>query len=276
MKCPKLPAEQDGRIWRFVPAPAFPGHRVLSFIALAILTFVLSAAAPAAGADVESGKNHSPIQIFAAPDDASLVLESVKYADTLAPIAEMIGTGGSKWFMVKTASGNVGWIKAGESYPANKIEAHFRSLPKEVSAIHSVGPSATQGRSSGPVAIPVHVSGSKIVVGVMFNNSVSANLLLDTGASRTLISSRIARALRLPSTGSAIAYGIGGYVNMATARLESLRIGEAEMQNLAVSIHDFSPDPSYEGLLGFDFLSRFHMSLDMQKSLLLLTPRNRS
>jgi hypothetical protein len=40
-----------------------------------------------------------------------------------------------------------------------------------------------------------------------------------------------------------------------------------------VMIHDFSPDPSYEGLLGFDFLSHFHMSLDVQKSLLVLTPR---
>jgi hypothetical protein len=38
-------------------------------------------------------------------------------------------------------------------------------------------------------------------------------------------------------------------------------------------IHDFSPDASYEGLLGFDFLSHFHMSLDLQKALLVLTPR---
>jgi hypothetical protein len=42
---------------------------------------------------------------------------------------------------------------------------------------------------------------------------------------------------------------------------------------LLVMIHDFSPDPSYEGLLGFDFLSHFHLSLDLQKSLLVLTPR---
>ena len=88
-----------------------------------------------------------------------------------------------------------------------------------------------------------------------------------------MISSRIAKTLRLQSLGSGRGYGIGGVVNVSTARVESVKLGEMERQNLLVMIHDFSPDPSYEGLLGFDFLSHFHMSLDLQKALLVLTPR---
>jgi predicted aspartyl protease len=60
---------------------------------------------------------------------------------------------------------------------------------------------------------------------------------------------------------------------VSTARIESVKLGEVEMRDLPVMIHDFSPDPSYEGLLGFDFLSHFHMSLDLQKAMLVLTPR---
>jgi predicted aspartyl protease len=112
-----------------------------------------------------------------------------------------------------------------------------------------------------------------VIVSVIFNNNTAANLLLDTGASRTMISSRIARNLRLQAIGSGRGYGIGGVVTVSTARIESVRLGEVEMQNLLVMIHDFSPDPNYEGLLGFDFLSQFHMSLDLQKAMLVLTPR---
>ena len=114
-----------------------------------------------------------------------------------------------------------------------------------------------------------------MIVSVNFNNRIAANLLLDTGASRTMISSRIAKILRLQSLGSGTGYGIGGVVTVSTARVESVKLGKMEMQNLPVMIHDFSRDPSYEGLLGFDFLSHFHMSLDLQKAVLVLTPRNR-
>ena len=79
--------------------------------------------------------------------------------------------------------------------------------------------------------------------------------------------------LQLQSLGSGRGYGIGGVVTVSTARVESVKVGKMERQNLLVMIHDFSPDPSYEGLLGFDFLSHFHLSLDLQKALLVLTPR---
>jgi hypothetical protein len=57
------------------------------------------------------------------------------------------------------------------------------------------------------------------------------------------------------------------------ARLGSLKVGDAEVQDLIVSIHDFSPDPRVEGLLGLDFLKNFQLSLDAKRSLLLLGPR---
>jgi hypothetical protein len=211
------------------------------------------------------------VQVFTVPDESSLVIESLRDGQSLSPMAEMTAAGGLKWFMVKTSNGNIGWIKAAENNTSKKIDSHFRSLPNENPVIRPTTP--VESASKGATAIPVKVSGSKVIVSVNFNNSTAANLLLDTGASRTMISSRIAKILRLQSMGSGQGYGIGGVVTVSTARVDSVKLGEMERQNLLVMIHDFSRDPSYEGLLGFDFLSHFHMSLDLQKSLLVLTPR---
>jgi hypothetical protein len=246
----------------------------LAFILISVFFLSAPPEAPAASSQ-QVPAEPSEVQVFTAPDESSLLVESVKQGEPLAPLAELRGTGGLKWFMVRTKNGNVGWIKAGDNDAAKKVDGHFRSLPHESPVIgsSSLPESAAKSRANGAMTIPVKVSGSKVIVAVTFNNTIAANLLLDTGASRTMISSRIARDLRLHSTGTGGGYGIGGYVRVSTARIESVKLGEVETRDLSVMIHDFSPDPSYEGLLGFDFLSHFHMSLDLQKAMLVLTPR---
>jgi hypothetical protein len=42
---------------------------------------------------------------------------------------------------------------------------------------------------------------------------------------------------------------------------------------LVISIHNFSPHPRIDGLLGMDFLKHFHVSLNVDCKLLLLGPR---
>jgi hypothetical protein len=246
----------------------------LTVVSILILCLTSPPDARAASSRQVSGEQ-TEVQIFATPDESSLLVESVKDGESLLPLAEMTGTGGLKWFMVKTRNGNVGWIKAGDNNAAKRLDGHFRSLPNEISVIRSPSKleSTSKTPTNGAIAIPVKIRGSKVIVSVTFNDSIAANLLLDTGASRTMISTRTARDLRLHSTGSGRGYGIGGYVTVSTGRIDSVKIGDAEMRNMLVMVHDFSPDPSYEGLLGFDFLNQFHMSLDMQKATLVLTPR---
>jgi predicted aspartyl protease len=248
----------------------------LTFMFVVTLSMIGRPEASAASS-LQTSAEQTGVEVFTSPDESSLVVESVKDGQSLSPLAEITGAGGLKWFMVKTATGNIGWIKAGDNNPAKTIDGHFRSLPIENSVIRPASPaeSTSNAPPTGVSAIPVKVSGSKVIVSVNFNNRIAANLLLDTGASRTMISSRIAKILRLQSLGSGTGYGIGGVVTVSTARVESVKLGKMEMQNLPVMIHDFSRDPSYEGLLGFDFLSHFHMSLDLQKAVLVLTPRNR-
>ena len=231
--------------------------------------------AHAASSQPTLGQN-AEVMVFTAPDEFSTLVETVRDGESLSPMGEMTGPGGSKWFMVKTRNGNVGWIRAGDSTTLRKIDGHFRSLPSEITLIGpGNAPAAVSSKTpaTGAITIPVKMMGGHAIVPVTFNNSVTGNLMVDTGAGRTMVSKRIAMDLRLRSTGSGTRYGIGGYVTVSSARIESVKVGEVEIQNMPVSIHDFSPDPRYEGLLGIDFLGRFHMALDSAKQIMVLTPR---
>lgn len=215
------------------------------------------------------------MQLFAAPDEMSLVVDTVGIGVELTPIAETIVPDSGKWFLVKTPLGATGWIKGGANEAASRVERYFQALPKEPV---SVGPisGAPQGSGAGPggkITIPVNARGSHVIVPVTFNGSVTAPMYLDTGAGQTMISKKVASELRLLRSGSDVRVGIGGAVAVSTAQVESLRVGEAEVANLKVSIHDFARAPGVEGLLGFDFLRYFHVGLDVQKQQLELTPR---
>jgi hypothetical protein len=254
---------------RYCRAALVPMARTLALIF--VWTFSVSVT-DAHAASSQQPVDKTALQVFTMPEESSLVVESLADGESPLPMAAMIGAGGARWFMVKTRNGNVGWIKAGDHDSAKKMDSHFRSLPNE-NSVMILPQAASRAPSKGAGTIPGQVSGSRVIVSVNFNNSTAANMLLDTGASHTMLSSRIARILGLQSMGSGRGYGIGGMVTVSTARVDSVKLGEMERQNLLVMIHDFSPDPNYEGLLGFDFLSHFHMSLDVQKSLLVLTPR---
>ena len=64
-----------------------------------------------------------------------------------------------------------------------------------------------------------------------------------------------------------------GKIAVPLARLDSLRVGNAEVHGLMVTVQSFSPDPRVDGLLGLDFLSRFHTSIDSRRQALTLAPR---
>lgn len=216
------------------------------------------------------------VEVFGSADETATVIETVSDGAALRPLAEMMGPGGVKWFMVKTPAGNTGWIKTSDNSVTRQVDGHFRSLPKEPT---SIGPARNSPQAGSGIpapasaTIPIQVRGRHIIVQVTFNESVTGNLVLDTGAGQTMISKRIANDLRLYASGAGTRIGIGGAVSVATATLDAVRVGDADVKNLRVSIHDIPFNAFEEGLLGMDFLGRFQMSLDIEKRVLILSPR---
>lgn len=214
-------------------------------------------------------------RLFVAADESSEVVATFKKQERYIPLAETLGNDGTKWYLIKISTGAVGWMKESNKEAAQKLDSYFKPVPIELSLPQpKESPSSPPGSSlRNRISVPIETAGSLVIVSVTFNSSLTANLALDTGATTTMVSRRIARNLRLATLGSRMMVGIGGSVMTPVARLESVKVGDAEVSNLVVSIHDFSSSPRFEGLLGADFLQHFEFSLDARKRQLFLLPR---
>lgn len=230
----------------------------------------LAASAATAPANPQS----APIQIYTSADDNALAVGTLGGGENATPIAETQSAGGVKWYLIKNRSGVVGWIKQTDSEQAKKVESFFRSLPIEAAATSVVIPSVSSAAAPrGAIIVPVRPMGRSTIVSVIFNQSITGNLILDTGATNTVVSRRLAGLLSLHPVGNAAIQTVGGMIGATVARVQSLKVGDAEVTDLPVVIHDFSRDPRFEGLLGMDFLGRYTIGLDMQKQVLVLSPR---
>ena len=113
----------------------------------------------------------------------------------------------------------------------------------------------------------------RIIIPVTFNESVSANLLLDTGSPGLMISPKLAGRLGLldDKSGSlfVIASGIGGAVPAILSVVDTVRVGEAQAEFLPATIAQV-PSDDFEGLVGMDFLANYRIGIDINNSILVL------
>jgi predicted aspartyl protease len=222
----------------------------------------------------ETAEKSADIHIYATPDDSTPPIAALLAGESTTPLGESQGTGGIKWYLIKTKSGVVGWIKQGDSEQSKKVDSFFKSLPRETSATAVSLPSVSSAAAPrGAIMVPILMAGGSAIVSVTFNQTIRGNLMLDTGASNTVISRRLANLLSLRATGKQVFHTAGGLISVMLAPLQSLKVGDAEVNNLIVAVHDFSPNPRLEGLLGMDFLSRYQVGLDSQRQILVLAPR---
>jgi clan AA aspartic protease (TIGR02281 family) len=215
------------------------------------------------------------LPIYATAEETGQVIGILRPGENMTPIAETRGSGGLKWFLVKTNAGLTGWIKQDNAEQSKQADNFFKSLPADPASISVTIPSVSSSAApQGAIMVPVLSAGrSSMIVTALMNQRISGNLMIDTGASNTVISKRLAKLLTLQAAGKAFVHTVGGPVQVAVARLGSLKVGAAEIKNLPVLVHDFSPDPHVEGLLGMDFLGHYQVGFDSRKQLLILSPR---
>jgi predicted aspartyl protease len=215
------------------------------------------------------------IQVYVSADETSETVGVISPGESITPLAEVQGTGGLKWYLVKIKTGAVGWIKQSDDDHAKKVDTFFKSLPKEATATAVAIPNISSSLApSGAIIVPVQMSGTLIIVPVTVNQSTPVYMALDTGATVTMITRRIATSLRLPTSGQYTLIGTAnGAVSAAVGKLSSLAVGTAEVKDLMIVIHDFTANPYLGGLLGLNFLRRYQVSLDPTKQVLVLTPR---
>ena len=129
----------------------------------------------------------------------------------------------------------------------------------------------------GTFTVPIRKYGGSIIVPVNLNNQKSVYLILDTGATMTVLSTDVAIELGLtsdPESQIATVNTAGGPVQVNLTRVKSIGINGAMANDVVVAIHDL-PDiqPGVDGLLGMSFLNNFLVTLDSDQGRLYLSNR---
>lgn len=128
--------------------------------------------------------------------------------------------------------------------------------------------------------IPLRVAGrggAALMVETHINGTGPYNLVLDTGATLTCIDERLARDLQLPRKTGAVGLGagVGGSGRVALVEVDSIRLGSSTVRNLTACVLDLRHlrdlgAGGVSGLLGLNFLTGFHVTLDFEQRLMTL------
>lgn len=125
-----------------------------------------------------------------------------------------------------------------------------------------------------PVTLPVRFSQREIFVEVKLNGR-DYLMMLDTGAGITVIDQPVAEALHLPSGESMNVLGASGQGAASVTRLASLQIGRVHLRDVQVAVTDLGlirliGGGRLGGILGFNVLSRFRVTIDYHRRTLTL------
>lgn len=124
------------------------------------------------------------------------------------------------------------------------------------------------------IAVPLQRIGSLFVVSIMVNSTRQARLIIDTGASHTVLSRSIASDAQLLTERRPVPVTmqtVGGQVQGEMVRVDSIGVADVEVKNTWAAIYDLPDAPAgVEGLLGLNFFRQFEMTLDSTRNQLYL------
>jgi len=234
------------------------------------LAFLFASTAFAESSDIPmlsvKGKE---VYLYANQEEYSETLTRLENGEELIPFASAMAKG-AEWHMVKTKYGVLGWVRSSDVEGTERLERVLReNIPR-------VSMSRVIFSSQEPTTIRVQMNGSSIIVPVVLNGSLKTHMVMDTGATFTTVTPRIAKklGLRLDRYASkAPLMTANGYITAPLSRLKSLKVGNAEVQSLVVAVLNFPSDPQIAGLLGLNFLNQFDTSIDSGSQRLTLAHR---
>jgi hypothetical protein len=135
-------------------------------------------------------------------------------------------------------------------------------------------PSAAPVREVGGGARISFTPGEPIMVSARINDSGSVQLMLDTGASRTVISPAALTSLGVSHRDAhrGTIRGVTGDAEVLAVRVDSIDVNGARRGPLLVVSHDTGFGRG-DGLLGRDFLDHFRVVIDNAAGVVTLAPK---
>lgn len=125
------------------------------------------------------------------------------------------------------------------------------------------------------VFTPIRITKNRVYVDVTINKTFVATLLLDTGATCSLLTPEFAEKLGIhPETEDekhTVTLLGKAQVKMPFVPLQEIKIGEAAIRNMNVGIYPAFPgQPHIHGILGTDYLMHYKITIDHDTSTLKL------
>lgn len=173
----------------------------------------------------------------------------------------------------------------------HKIPPKYRSKEKGFKKYKNAKPATRVTRGFGmPIPTPASLTpgsfkkkdhvipliatrGGNFMVEVVLNGRVTAHLMVDTGASLVTLSKDVGERLGFTSFSDApqIPFNTaGGTVWMPMVALDTVRVGDAQVNIVEASLNDQMGD--LDGLLGMSFLGDFRVEMDQARSRMVLRP----
>jgi predicted aspartyl protease len=128
---------------------------------------------------------------------------------------------------------------------------------------------------TAPVEVPFHLRSGHVVIDLSLNGEGPFHFIFDTGALNVL-SPAAARRLNLAVKNNVEAKGTGGTQGGGSTKVDAVRLGALTLSNQTFYVLDLpvgaAEDGRIDGLIGFEWLSRFPTRFDYEASKLTLYP----
>jgi predicted aspartyl protease len=128
-----------------------------------------------------------------------------------------------------------------------------------------------------PIETPVTIEGNRVFVPVTIGNNgieIAVNLLLDTGASGTVVYRDIANQLNIVALKKVLSQMASGQkIYTEVGKVSYIKVGPKKMNNAIIWIINYEgSEENYSGLLGMNFLRRFQYNIDFEKQVIRWKP----
>lgn len=154
-----------------------------------------------------------------------------------------------------------------------QIELHIENSQAESAVEESRRRELQRLQARQRMETKVQIQDNRIIVPVTVSNigiDVAANLLLDTGASHTVLHRQVAEQLHIITIAKGFAKTAGGQnILSELGKVDALKVGPVLMKDAQVIVFTHQGPPAgYDGLLGMNFLSRVQYNIDYERQVI--------
>lgn len=159
---------------------------------------------------------------------------------------------------------------------AGKVVCTTAKVVGKTAVVTGKGVRTVVNMATGKHNVKLTKAGNSFTANVLLNRKVRADLIVDTGASDTVISSNLAKKLGIPvNKGQNVLCQVadGRSVNGRQVNIREVRVGGAKVYNVQAVVLNSGEIGNSPGLLGMSFLNNFVFKVDSEKELLVLQKR---